>query len=164
MYFNEKIYSRILFLVSYVWWQVHWLNYCKSYLWGGWILKDTGKCLDWKKKNFEILPTGWMDHQGHQRVPWLKKKNSKSYLQGGRIIKDTNGCLDQNIPNPTYGVDGPLRTSTGALTKEKIPSPTNRVDELSRTSTSALSKITSPTYRVDGPSRTPTSALTKEKI
>ena len=82
--------------------------------------RTSASALTEKKKNFKILPTGWMDRQGHQRVPWLKKKNSKSYLQGGRIIKDTNGCLDQNIPNPTYEVDGPLRTSTGALTKEKF--------------------------------------------
>ena len=80
-----------------------------------------------------------------------EKKNSKFYLQGGRIVKDINGCLDQNISSPTYGVDGPFRTPTGALTKEKIPSPTYKVDELSRTLMGALSKITSPTYKVDGP-------------
>ena len=93
-----------------------------------------------------------------------KEKNSKFYLQDGRIVKDINGCLDQNIPSPTYEVNGPLRTPTGPLNKEKIPSPTYRVDGSSRTSMGALSKITSPTYGVDGPSRTPMGALTKEKI
>lgn len=70
-----------------------------------------------------------------------KEQNYKSYLQGGRIIKDTDGCLDQNIPSPTYRVDGPSRTPMGALTKEKISSPTYRVDKSSRTPTGALSKI-----------------------
>ena len=61
----------------------------KSYLLGGWITKDTDGCLGLKTYDpsygvdgsprtlpgalvlkLMVLPMGWMDHQGHRRVPW----------------------------------------------------------------------------------------------
>jgi len=40
------------------------LKFIKSYLRGGWITKGTDGCLG--LKIYQVLPTGWTDHQGRQ--------------------------------------------------------------------------------------------------
>ena len=45
------------------------------------------------KKNYEVLILGWMDHQGHRRLPWSQN----------------------NLWIPTYRVDGSSRTPTSVL-------------------------------------------------